>query len=82
MNLKRILAVSALSFAAIGVAAGTAGAQTLPEPSPYDLVVPVAPGVTYTSYVGGLSTLTSGLGSVFVENGVYRVYDQAGKVIY
>ncbi|NMN95370.1 hypothetical protein [Antrihabitans stalactiti] len=81
-TLKKIVAITALTLAAFGVAAGTASAESAPAPTPDDLVVGVLPGVTYISYDKGGAALVSGAGTVLLVGGGYRVLDGSGAVIF
>ena len=80
--LKKIVAVTALTLAAFGVAAGTASAESAPAPTPDDLVVGVLPGVTYIGYTNGTAALVSGAGTVLLAGGGYRVLDGSGAVVF
>ena len=80
--LKKFVAVTALTLAAFGVAAGTASAESAPAPTPDDLVVGIFPGGTYIGYSNGTAALVSGGGTVLLQGGGYRVLDGSGAVIF
>ena len=80
---KKALVASVLAGGAMFAGLSTANAAVIiPAPNADDLVVGVAPGVTYISYTSGDAVLQSGIGTVVFVDGQYLVLDSAGNRVF
>ena len=60
MKLRKLAAVSAMTIAAMGLAAGTSYAEPAPAPSASeDLNVGIAPGINYKAFNNGTAAVIS-----------------------
>ena len=83
MKMRKLAAVSAMTIAAMGLAAGTAYAEPAPAPAASDeLNVAVAPAINYKAYQNGTAAVIStDAGSLTVANGQLQIKDNAGIVV-
>lgn len=83
MKTTKLAALSAMTIAAIGLAAGTAYADPAPAPAPSDaLNVELAPHINYKAYDNGASAvITTDAGTLNVADGKLQIKDNAGIVV-
>lgn len=83
MKMRKMAAVSAMTIAALGLAAGTSYADPAPAPAASDeLNVAVAPAINYKAYQNGTAAvLTTDAGSLTVANGQLQIKDNAGIIV-
>jgi hypothetical protein len=83
MKFRKLTAVSALTIASLGLAAGTAYADPAPAPAPREtLNVAVAPTINYKAYNNGTAAVIStDAGSLAVADGKFQIKAADGTVV-
>src|SRR6476646_5592177 len=83
MKTRKLAAVSAITIAALGLAAGTAYADPAPAPAAQEsLNVQLAPSINYTAYNNGTAAvITTDIGSLAVADGKFQIKAPDGTVV-
>jgi hypothetical protein len=83
MNPRKLAAVSAITIAALGLAAGTAYADPAPAPAASEsLNVQLAPSINYKAYNNGAAAVIStDAGSLAVADGKFQIKAADGTIV-
>ncbi|WP_068274992.1 hypothetical protein [Aldersonia kunmingensis] len=83
MKTRKLAAVSAITIAALGLAAGTAYADPAPAPAAQEsLNVQIAPSINYKAYNNGTAAVIStDAGTLAVADGQFQVKAADGRVV-